>query len=207
MKKVRLTAALGLVLLLGGCKIAGNGFDPQENTIYVSEDRTLSTATVEACSPETYSADELRTFVEQAVTDYNEEKIGQAKAVKEEGQEKLPVAVRSCEIEEGQAVMILDYASSEDLVNFGTEAGIPITGLTVSDVSEATGIEQSLKKAGSGEKVSADAVAASEGTLVQTDGPAVVQTDGKILYVTDGAEVTGDRTVRLPEGGGAVIFE
>ena len=152
MKKVRLTAALGLVLLLGGCKIAGNGFDPQENTIYVSEDRTLSTATVEACSPETYSADELRTFVEQAVSDYNEEKIGQAKAVNEEGQEKLPVAVRSCEIEEGQAVMILDYASSEDLVNFGTEAGIPITGLTVSDVSEATGIEQSLKKAGSGER-------------------------------------------------------
>ncbi len=207
MKKARLTAALGLILLLGGCKTAGGGFDPQENMIYVSEGRSLSTATVEACSPETYSEDELRAFVEQAVSDYNEEKTGQAKAINEDGQEKLPVAVSSCEIEDGQAVMILDYASSEDLVNFATEAGIPIGDLTVTDVSEAAGTDLALKKADSGEKVSVEAVAAGKGTMVQTDGAAVIQTEGKILYATDGAEMADSRTVRLPEGGGTVIFE
>ncbi len=208
MKKGMGMAALALTLILSGCGAAGGGgFSPAENTIYVAEDGSLSTGTVEPSSSDAYSEEELRAFAEQAVADFNAEQGREAKAVNEEGQEKLPVAVQSCEIKDGTAIMILDYGSSEALVGFSQAAGVPVTSIQVSGASEAASLDKPLRKAEGGEKVSLEAAAAQKGTLVQIEGAVTVQTAGKILYATEGVEITDSRSARIPEDGGAVIFQ
>ena len=204
MKKAKLAAAiLTAGLALGACSGAGGSFQPTENSIYVTADGQLSTATIEAVSGESYTGEAFTAFVEQAVGTFNEEKGSASKARNEEGQAKLPAAVRSCTIEEGKASMILDYGDAQSVVDFSEESGIPITSLTVGPVGSGL---PALKKA-DGSAADSGEAAGSGGMMVEAEGAVTIQTEGKILYITDGVTVVDDRTVRTPEGKSTVIFK
>lgn len=205
MKKIKLAALVFAAgFLLNGCgAFSKGGFQPAENSIYVASDGSVSTATIENVQGEQYTEEALLTFTEQAVAAFNAEKGRGAKSHNEEEQEKLPVAVQSCTIADGKAVMILDYADSQYAVEFSEEHGIPVTALTVSPVS---GELPELKKTDGSGADRAEA-AKSGGVMIQTEGAVTLQTEGTIRYITDGVTVVDERTVRTPESASTVIFK
>lgn len=205
MKKIKLAALVFAAgFLAGGCGASsGRGFQPAENSIYVSADGNISTATIESVQGEQYKEEDLLAFAEQQVSLFNEEMGSSAKSRNEEGQEKLPVAVQSCTIKDGRAEMILDYADARYVTGFSEESGILVKSLTVEPVS---GDLPALKKP-DGSSADTGEAAKSGGMIIRTEGAVTIQTEGTIRYITDGVTVVDERTVRTPEHSGAVIFK
>lgn len=208
MKKGKLiTAALALGIILTGCGAAdGSGFAPTETSIYVGKDGSLSTGTVENCGDENYRQEAFMSFVSDAVAEFNTERSGVSRVRNGEGQEKLPAAIQSCEIADGRATMILDYATGEDVAAFAEEAGLAISKLEVGQASEASAVGLTFQTA-DGTEADAETVSQKGGTLIQVEGAATIQVEGKIAYVTEGVTVAGDDTVKTPEGASAVVFQ
>ena len=74
MKKLKLAALIFAAgFLLNGCSGASRGgFQPVENSIYVSSDGDISTATIETVQGEQYKEEELLAFAEQECSIVNE---------------------------------------------------------------------------------------------------------------------------------------
>ena len=148
-----IAGAVGILCMafLAGCgKVK---FEPQESGLFINGDGSLSAAELESFDNTPFGGEirydegELRSFVEDAVRGYNEEKDGRALAYSEELPEKadpLPIMIESLTVEDNQAVLIIHYAACEDYIAFNA-ADDSVTSLSIQSAPVAAAGESPWK--------------------------------------------------------------
>ena len=179
-------------------------FDPQENSIFVKEDRTVASAefvSIDNSEFETprYDQAEMQAFLEDTVKEYNQETCGQDFAYADDTKESLRVSVEEFSVENNIAKAILHYASAEDYLHFnGTENEGCLKDLIIGSVQN--GIDSGLDFSGmvnaDGEEVSPEEIQDdAKYTLVAVTGSTRMVVDGKVRYVSAGVTVEDKNTV------------
>lgn len=183
-KKLGVCVALLLtVLLLGGCS-ESDVFEPTTDTLYIRKDGTLTEAVFDTLDKDYYDSSELRTFVEDAVKEYNNTNAGKNKAYAAE-EEILPVAVAEY-LAEGRSVkLVLNYASVEDYTAFNAGHGLggDLEYTTVAHVNFGSNMTKP-----NGDEVDAATVSKkSEHHVVIATGKTLIQIQGKVTYMSENA--------------------
>lgn len=217
MKKRSIAAAAILIAtIIGGCGQVGStgGWSGDVNGIYVNRGMEIEEALVYTSEKDTdtYNQEEMKTFLEESVVEYNTAKGGPAQASNTEGQTKLPVALKSCKLDGKTGSAVFTYATGDDLVAFAQEAGgssHTLGGFSVQKVSEA-GDALSL-----GTFVKPDGTAATidevkkeaEAIVITAEGAATVYTEGTIAYVSNGVTIQDKSAVTPQDGTSFIIFK
>lgn len=196
-----MAAALVLTVVSGcGGKVK---FEPEASSIYVKKDGTVTSADIEDFVGNNYSEAELKTYVEDAVKEYNSEHGAAAEAYVDEEDEdaSLPVKITSLTVEEGVASLFLEYEKCGDYLEFtgnsGTENGVSTLELSTVGETSFSGNFQNAK----GEDVSLEGVMKKEkNPVVIIEGAVTVQVEGNIQYVSAGAAIIDKHTVTTRAG-------
>lgn len=174
--------ALG-VGLLAGC---GNP-DVATNTIIVEKNGKITEALVEDFSKEYYSEDELKTFVEEEIAEYESE------------HEKGDVKLSGLSIEADTARMTMTYADAAAYKEFhdvefyaGTVVNAQTAGYQF-DVNFYAVTEGALADTYTGTST----VVAEEGNVVIIQDAIEVQVPGTITYVSEGVTVNSSDTAAI----------
>ncbi|MCJ7836227.1 hypothetical protein MUB23_12615 [Cuneatibacter sp. NSJ-177] len=202
-KKVLSAAITGImVLALAGCSSVK--FEPTESSIFVKKDKTVVSAEMvsvdnsEFDTPR-YDENEMKTFLETAVKEYNKEACGQDFAYAKDTKEALNISIEEFKVENKVAAARLNYASSEDYLKFnGTEDSGSVKDLIIGTVAD--GISSGLDFSG---MVNADGSAAgveeiqknTKYSLVAITGPARMMVEGKVRYMSSGVTLADESTV------------
>ncbi|MDD6395175.1 MAG: hypothetical protein PUB37_03210, partial [Firmicutes bacterium] len=158
-----------------------------------------------------YQEDELKAFVEEAVSSYNKNCGAAEKAYIENKEDYLPVAVESLVVEDKVAKLILDFATADDYLQFnGTADVVPVKDLIIGTVKD--GIDSGLDFSGmlneKGEPADQEKLTSSEKySLVAVTGNTVMKVEGKIKYVSEGVTIKDENTVVTTEGTNYIIFK
>ncbi len=210
----RKTAGLIMAAVMAVTVLAGCGkvkFEPEVSSIYVKKDGTVISADMEAFEGSNYSEDELKTYVEEAVKEYNSEHGANAEAYVDEDDKDtvLPVKINSLTVENGTASLFLEYEKCGDYLEFVGTSGMKgaINRLELSTVGETSfsGNFQNSK----GEDVTMEGATKKEGNpVVIIDGPVTMQVEGSIQYVSTGVTIVDKHTVTTPaEGVSFIVFK
>ncbi|MCI8466186.1 MAG: hypothetical protein HFI63_10110 [Lachnospiraceae bacterium] len=193
-------AAVLAVTVLAGCggKVK---FEPETSSIYVKKDGTVISADLEDFEGSNYNESELRTYVEDAVKEYNSEHGAASEAYVDEKDEDtiLPVKIHSLAVEEGIASLFLEYEKCGDYLEFtgnsGTENGL--SRLELSTVGE-TSFSGNFKNA-KGEDVTLEGVTKKEkNPVVILEGAVTIQVEGTVQYASAGVTLVDKHTVTTP---------
>ncbi len=213
-----LAALLAVGLLLGGCagKSGENSFDdPKGSSIYVTEEGTFSTATVENFDSQdpNYelmqlgSEDDWKAYLEEMAAEYNGEHGEGA------------VTLKSCGFGDGTMKMIFDYATGSDLVQFTKtyeDTANEVESLsftTVEDALSQAAAENALFiRLSDGKSATTDEIAKKsdyhvvvvEGTPGKTQK---IKTEGKIAFVSNNVTINSSYAVETKEGKSYIIFK
>lgn len=214
-KRSRILVALLAVGLLAGCAGRGgdNSFDnPKSSSIYVTDEGTFSTATVETYEKQDYYNEEewkgqWTSFLEQAAADYNSEHGEGA------------VTLKSGSLEDGTITMIYDYATGDDLVQFtsffedeANQVGA-ISSISVEEALNQAGTDGILfVRLSDGKTASTDEIAKkSDYHVVVVEGlpgqTRKIKTEGKIAFVSSNVSITNSYAVEIGEGKSYIIFK
>lgn len=216
MKKAKLLlTAVAVSLTLFGCQgttTKTSTFAPEVSSIFITRDSQIASAIVEGVpAADRYNQDELKQDIELAVMAYNKSKGAAESAVNEEGSGKLPVALRSCTLDEQKAVAIFDYAGSGDLIEFGQttyDQANQVERLDVSKVSSGFPTDITYLNAADQTGMQTDEISKNgDYNAVVIEGDVTVQTEGKIVYISEGVNLTNEFTAVTPEGKSCIIFE
>lgn len=213
MKFRKAAAALIAVLMLaGGCSRGEKAeFKPIENSLYITSEGVITSATIETYTEDYYNADELRTETETVLGAFNQAAGG--------GTDPAPVTLTECSMEGGTARMLMEFKDPASYLRFMEEypdewSTVQLESIDI--VSVPDGILKGYLVGTSFKKANA------EGKAVQTEevtkqnkmfvaavtGTALIQTDGAIQYVSDQVEVVGKNQVRTPsEGVSYIVFK
>jgi len=206
-KKAVLAALLACGMLTGCLGRGGSTtLNEESSRIFVTEEGVFQTVTVEAYADQDYySADELKTYLEEAASTYNE------------AHEQGAVALDSCNLEKGSAKMIFSYSSGEALAGFVSQyddKANQVDSIFVAPLSKILSQSQSegviFLKASDGKEADGKALlnkGESHAVVVETQTPVTLQTQGKLLFVSDNATVRDRYTVQLTQGKSYIIFK
>ncbi|ADL03526.1 hypothetical protein [Lacrimispora saccharolytica] len=209
MKKMKgvLVAFLAAVMLTGCLgRSGGSALNGESSRIYVTGEGTLQTSTVEAYAEQDYyRADELKAYLEEAVSKYNETH-GQG-----------AVTLESCNLEKGNATMVFRYGSGNDLAGFASEyedKENQVDSIAVTPFSQVMGQSESegvaFIKASDGKPAEKKALS-SRGdcfaVVLKAKQPVTVQTQGRLLFVSDNVVIKDRYTVQTAEGKNYIIFK
>lgn len=206
-KKAVLAALLACGMLTGCLGRGGSSTLNEEGSrIFATEEGVFQTVTVEAYADQDYyRAEELKTYLEETVSAYNEAH-GQG-----------AVTLDSCTLEKGSAKMIFSYSSGEALAGFASQyedKANQVGSIFVSPLSKVLSQSQSegvvFLKASDGKEVDGKALlnkGESHAVVVETQTPVTLQTQGRLLFVSDNADVRDHYTVQLTKGKSYIIFK
>lgn len=204
MRKERLAGLAAVlclaVFLLGGCSKSDN-FEPLQDCLYIRENGTVEEALFDTLDKEYFSADGLKSFIEDAVIRYNSDAAGIARAY-EEDDEQLPVSIEKLETDENnQAVLILDYATPKHYIDFNGEAGLAkqlTTGSVESAISVGVDLDVGLKAVKDGSPVTPDTIQKhGKYRVILIQGVTPVQVQGKVMYISDNVSVIDNNVVSV----------
>ncbi len=232
------SAAAVVSLLFFGCKRytpVEKGFAPEVSSIYVAEDGTIFSATVEDCGTDRYSSEGLEAFVTEEVARYNEslgypaaepaadqDREGREKKSRDrESEPNLPVTVVSCQVTDGKATAIYQYLDSASFLAFAESYHDDANRLrSLGTGSASSGRVQGwfedgeyVKPGGqSGEvqpaqKEELDRLNKERMLLVETSHPVTIQTEGTICYMTRDVELSGEDVALVPAGKHYIVFK
>jgi hypothetical protein len=184
-------------------------YNPTESGFYVQEDGSIIGATIEAFDKETYSLEELTSYVEGIVGTFNEKKVGENRAYLDEEKEgdSLPVSIRSIELKNENAILMLNYVDSATYVDFNENEGVVSKlSLSTADQIQNVGKLSLTNKEGNSVKGS---VLTNNDYVIQIQGKSVVECEGDIVYYSAGVTVDedGKATVDSEESLAYIIFE
>lgn len=188
--------------ILTGC--AGNSespsFAPTQSSLYITSEGTVTSTTVETYDNDYYSADELKSSVEEILTAFNTS-VNAADAA----------TINDCTMADGTAKLLIDFKDADSYLTFmeeypDDESTIQIADLDITTVSD--GIvkgyiagETFTKPSDSGKSISADEVMKQSKLYVAAiEGASLIQTDGAIQYISSGVSVVGTNMVETPAG-------
>lgn len=208
MKKNIKTGMLGLVLCLAltaltGCS-SGRDFEPTGNSMYVSKDGEFSTAFMVEVDQSYYTEEEMRSFCEAEVKDYNHSRGASAVAYQEEAaeEETLPVAIANFTYGT-TATLVLKYASAEDYLTFNEKDETRANTLMYAAAKNTTGLpDMSFVSVADQSKIAAGSIIGdSKLKIVMIEGAINVQVQGKLVYVSENVTVTGEDTASTSASG------
>lgn len=207
-KKKAVLAALIAAGMLTGCLGDGGSstLNGESSRIFVTEEGILKTSTVETYAEQDYyNAEELKAYLEEAVSAYNGTH-GQG-----------AVTLDSCTMEKGSAQMIFRYGSGNDLVGFVSEyedKANQVDSIDMTTLSDVLGQIESegtvFVKASDGKQADKKALSnkgESHAVVVETQNPVTIQTQGKLLFISDNAVVKDRHTVQISQGKSYIIFK
>lgn len=163
--------AFSLVLALCAGLFCGCGSQKSvdESTVYVQKNGKITAVDVEAFDENSYSFDELQQYVEDAVAEYNA------------GHDKKSVKLKSLKMQDGNAVLTMEYQTAEDYESFSG------TKLFVGSVAEALA---------AGYSFSQDFVKVDGGQYSPVDSSEIVGQDGyKIVIIRANTNVEVKGTI------------
>lgn len=216
MKRIRILAlALTAAVLAAGCAGAGKlgGGTPTENSVVIEKDGSVKWASVETYDKGDYTEEELNTWIEKKISDFNASLGKTAAARNTEGFEKLPVALVSASLGSGKAATVTEYDTAGRLVEFAREIGdynVTFTSLETGRIAvlgqELEGV--SFKDVKGGAVNAGDVVSDGQSMFVKAEGHGVIKTEKKVLYISDGCVLRDANTVETPaEGNGYIILD
>lgn len=207
-KKKAILAALIAAGMLTGClgRVGSGSLNGESSRIFVTEEGMLQTATVETYADQDYyNADELKAYLQEAASAYNQ--------VHGQG----AVTLDSCNMEKGSAHMIFGYGSGDDLVGFTSEYEDKenrVDSIQVTTLSAATGSIGAegvvLVKTSDGKQADKKALSGKEKfrtVVVETQNPVTIQTEGKLIFVSNNVDVKDRHTVQITKGKSYIIFK
>ena len=111
------SAAIGTTMALCVCFFSGCGtnYNTVEDTVFLLKNGKVVSTDVEDFDTDTYSKEDLEKFVNEAVEAYNSE------------HGKDTIEKKKLKVENGTAVLTLEYASAEDYASFSGDAVTKIT--------------------------------------------------------------------------------
>lgn len=213
-------AAMMALTLLTGCKGKDDTYEPVKSGIYVREDGSVVSADVEEFAESYYDKTELTGFVEDEIVAYNKKASGMAYAYAEEAKEVdkeavLPVALKGLTVEGQKAVLLLEFATGKDYLDFNGDMNVVLTALAQTTVKEAKEAGKTMSGLKDAEGAAADEAKVAKKknyeylTLTVAEGlteAMPVQVQGTIQYVSGNVTITGENTVAVPAGETAVII-
>ena len=223
MKKISryllLAAVVMAVFAASGCARSDKGavFDPDQSSIFVKKDGSVLSASVEHSDQNYYSEEELKSFMEGRLSEFNAAQGKESAAYNKEGAEKLPAAIVSCKVEGADGAKtvksIVEYSSPEMLLALAGEirdGEIQLAALATDSVENrlaAGDLVGSTFVDAKGNAVEAGQITSqSKLRVVSSQGPALIQTEGKVLYMSDGCTLVDEYTVQTPEEGSSFII-
>lgn len=204
-----ITCTLLAAALLGGC---GQKGELDTTSVYIRKDGTVASAVYEPFDTKTYSKDELKVFVEDAVSAYNQKNAGTAAAYTKDTDEPLSVAVTSLDFQDGNAVLKMEYASCDDYMQFNESEGnlVQMASGTVSGAKEA-GIDLSsfeLLNSEGTDKINGGDVD-EECHVVFVEGTSTIVVEGSIRYATADVKIEDKDTAQVSSDGAlsCIVFK
>lgn len=213
------------VLWLWGCQGPYPGiesFQPDTGSLFIGKDGLIASSMTEIIDQgkrENYQQESLWNFVTEEVAGFNESLGASRAAQNEEGEEVLPVAVRSCALKDDRVTAIFQYKDSASFLAFNQGYfGISerLNQLAVSTVLEARThgwlMAGNMVKPGKSGEASLPAENELErldkGWMVwiETEHPVEVQVEGAVRYMTEGVTVVKKNIVQVPAGVHYLIF-
>lgn len=177
MKKVTLVL-LGILLLIvmTGCgkdKVSISAEDVTTNTIVIKKNNTVQSSIIEDFDKDYYSKEELETFINEEVTDYN----------KKNGEDQIKM--HSIHVTEQKASVVFDYNDIEDYSAFnGTSAKLLTTAQALQEESILSVLEFVDSK--TGDTVPREtALSKEDATVLIIQEPLDIKIDGTILYYSN----------------------
>ena len=180
-------AILLFAMIAGGC---GQSYEAEASTLFVLKDGKIISTDVEAFDENTYDKEGLTSYVEEAVEAYNSENG------------KNSVKVKSLDVKEGTATLILEYASAADYAGFN---GIELyTGSVAEALAAGYSFDVEFAKLTDGNasicKVD-DIVGNGDYKAVIIKGNTNVHVNGTIAYAsTMNTTYVDDSTIAIQEG-------
>lgn len=203
--------ALAAMLLLVGCSTDAP-YTPTRSGIYIAKDGSVQSAEIESFDnssfgEERYQEDELKQFVESAVSSYNQDSCGIEKAYEEEGVE-LDVCVLELTVENGVAKLLLGYDSCEKYVSF-TEGDSTIESLSCMTVGSAlsSGVDFAELIDPNGNPLGTKNLNLEKSYVVAITGTSDVTVQGKVLGVKGDVSIKDKQTVTVNEGEALIVFK
>jgi hypothetical protein len=234
MKKAWLFALIGVMAvgMLSACNKSstdetGSGFvDPgtagdmvndypnliSDSGLFIKRDGTITSADMEEFSADYYDAEEFeQDYVEPAVRSYNE-KQGLSYVRASETEEKLPVALNSIKVEDGNLTLQLDYQNAQHYLAFNQEINDYYQDWTTFVVcSYADLVDYGISMDASfidteGNAVDLNTVKTTNGLYacvigfngaLPTGFSGKLQFEGEVAYTTEGIYLQSDNTVRV----------
>jgi hypothetical protein len=196
-------------LCLSGCSFYT--FNPTVNSLFIKRDYTIVSAEIEtldnsAFDEERYSADSLRTFVEDEVKQYNKDTCGLELAYLDDLQDKknttLPVSIQEIKYEDSTAKLLLRYQDASAYLGFNDhplDGGV--TNIMIGRVSELLekDIEFPKMEDTDGNAVEREELEINNNYYVVTiTGSTHVHVEGEIEYVSPGVTVTQKHEADTP---------
>ncbi len=197
-------AALAAALLVLAACSGGHSFSPTGNSLYIASDGTITSAFVEEVDQSYYNKEDMLSFCEDAVTEYNSSKGASAAAYQSDAEknEVLPVAITDFDYG-SEATLVLTYASADDYSAFNEADPAAVAMILYAPAANTTGMpDMDLVTVADGTKVAASSVIGdSKLRIVLIEGAADVEVDGTLIYVSENVTVTGDSTAETAETG------
>lgn len=181
--------ALMILLSIGILTGCGQSYDAEVSTVFVQKDGKIVSTDVEAFEEDRYDKEGLKTYVENAIADYN-------------GGDTEAVVMKSLTVEEGNAILILEYASASDYAAFN---GIELFTGSIADALAAGysfDVEFASVEGGNASACSVNDFLGSKDLKVAIiKGNIDVHVDGRVAYVsTANTSYVDAGTIRIQEG-------
>lgn len=183
-------------------------YNPSKSGLYMRQDGSIIGATIEKFDKDSYNLEDLTSYIEQEVSKFNEEAVGEIRAYLDEDKEGdlLPVSIQSLNLKGGNAVLMLLYKDADTYVEFNENEGL-VSDLAFSKVGEATGIKNRTFKSVDGNSVKASALDSND-YVIQIKGKIALECEGDVVYYSSGVSIDDEKISVDSENETAyIIFE
>lgn len=182
---------LGLCLCMGLLAGCGTTVEGESSVVYVEKNGTVISLDVEELAQDYYDAEELESFVNDAVSEYTEE------------HGRSSVKVQELTVEEGTARLQMQYKTADDYSAFN---GIELyQGKVIDSLAAGYVFEGEFARVEDGKVIGAatkqEIYAEDDLKVVIIRANTDVQVDGEICFVScENVELTGNSSVSIREG-------
>ncbi len=183
-------------------------YNPSESGFYMKQDGSIVGATIEKFDKDSYSLEDLTSYVEQEVSQFNNEQVGDSRAYLDEDKEgdSLPVSIQSLNLKGENAVLMLLYKDADTYREFNENEGL-VSDLSFSKVGDTTGITSRTFKNMQGNTVKGSALNSND-YVIKIKGKVALECEGNVVYYSSGVSVNDEKISVDSENEAAyIIFE
>lgn len=184
-----------MIVALGGCKKGNVSIKTSQieaNTMLIKSDGVVQVATVEEFNESYYDLDELKTYINENLTEFNQS-VGNETAVVLDALDK----------KDGNAIMVLEYANMEYYAEFNETEAKLLTTVTDSDLAELPDTLQSAQEEGSISKSELTTLEEAKVVILNEEYKLIVS--DKIKYYTNGTLVD-QKEIQTKDEGTVVVY-